>query len=47
MVAYMPTAGFLNGQDVSSIQNVVYRKGYRGGAFTQVKTNIPMKTIWT
>ena len=40
MVAYMPTRQlFLNGQDVSSMQNVVYRKGYRGSAFTQVKTN--------
>ena len=40
MVAYMPTRQlFLNGQDVSTMQNVVYRKGYRGSSFTQVKTN--------
>lgn len=40
MVAYMPTRQlFLNGQDVSTMQNVVYRKGYRSGAFTLVKSN--------
>lgn len=40
MLAYMPTRSLiLNGKDVSTFQNVVYRKGYRSSSFTLVKRN--------
>lgn len=40
MMAYMPTRQlFRNGQEISSIQNVVYRKAYRGSAFSLSKRN--------
>ena len=40
MMAYMPTKSlFRNGVDVSSVQNVVYRKGYRGSSYSIVKRN--------
>lgn len=40
MMAYMPTRGlFLNGVDVSQVQNVVYRKSYRGKSYSQVKSS--------
>lgn len=40
MMAYMPTKElFRNGVEISSIQNVVYRKSYRGSAFSLVKRN--------
>ncbi len=40
MMAYMPTRSLIvNGQDVSTFQNVVYRKGYRSNSFTMVKRN--------
>lgn len=40
MLAYMPTKSFIvNGKDVSTIKNVVYRKGYRSSNFTKIKAN--------
>ncbi|MDD3142611.1 MAG: hypothetical protein PHG32_00260 [Candidatus Cloacimonetes bacterium] len=40
MMAYMPTRGlYLNGVDVSQVQNIVYRKSYRGSSYTLVKSS--------
>ena len=40
MMAYMPTRGlYLNGVDVSQVQNVVYRKGYRSSTYSLVKSS--------
>ncbi|HQF81815.1 MAG TPA: hypothetical protein PK707_03050 [Candidatus Syntrophosphaera thermopropionivorans] len=40
MLAYMPTNSFIvNGHNVSTIKNVVYRKGYRSSNFTKIKSN--------
>jgi len=40
MMAYMPTRELLlNGVDVSQVQNIVYRKSYRGSSYTLVKSS--------
>ncbi len=40
MMAYMPTRGLhLNGVDVSQVQNIVYRKSYRGSSYSLVKSS--------